>query len=114
MSELQSSADVNVLVAKKLVDWMKSNPALDTQMKLAIASGVGQTTIGRILKSEVSPTLESVTKICAAFGKEVGELISVPSKSSINYDTKAYAKLPEYEKARVEAFIKVVLQQHYS
>lgn len=51
-----------------------SRPHLQTQPALAKASGVGQSTVGRILRGEVSPGSDSLRRIADAFGVDVGAL----------------------------------------
>lgn len=106
MNATRKRPDLTVVVSSRLAEWMKNNPNLETQKKLAENSGVGQTTIGRILSGSVSPTLDSLEKICRSFNKDVTDLVALPDTGSIDYDKKAYAKLPDYEKVRVEGFIK--------
>lgn len=58
------------LVARRLKALMAHRQDLDTQGKLAKKSGVGQTTIGRILRSEVDAGIGTLSEIAAAFGVE--------------------------------------------
>src|SRR5258708_6716274 len=103
-------------IRKQLSDnlkiWMRDRPDLDTQMKIAHASGVGQTTIGRIINCTVSATVDSLESIAAAFGRQPGELLLGDSDTRVKYDMKRYARLPDYEKIRVEAFINHVLSDY--
>lgn len=112
MSGARKRPDLTVLVADRLKDWMRDNPALDTQKKLAEFAGVGQTTVSRLLKKQVSPTLDVLDRICIAFGRDTEELIALPNAASIHYDRAAYAKLPDYEKVRVEGFIRHAIEQY--
>ncbi len=97
--------------AANLVRLMAVRPDLDTQVKVADHSGVAQTTVGRILRGAVSPTLENVESIANAFGKTVGEMIdsAYNSAAEIAYDRVRYSKLPKEEKARVESYIEHVI-----
>ncbi len=112
MNGARKRPDLTVIVSSRLAEWMKNSMNLDTQKKLADQSGVGQTTIGRILNGGVSPTLDSLERISVAFGKEVTDLVALPDTGSIDYDKKAYSKLPDYEKVRVEGFIKHAIAQY--
>lgn len=49
---------------------------LDTQMKLAARSGVGQSTIARILASDTAATLDSLEAIAGAFGLPPAALLT--------------------------------------
>lgn len=102
------------MVAQRLTEWMAQRIDLDTQVKVAERSGIGQSSVQRILNGEVNPTLSVLDQIASAFGKEAAELICQPDESSINYDRPAYKALPEYEKVRVEAFIKHAITQYSS
>lgn len=63
-------------IATNLRRWMKATPALSSQPRVAEKSGVGQTTIGRILRQEVSATVEVLSAIAGAFGRTTAELTS--------------------------------------
>lgn len=53
---------------------MSARPEVGTQPALAARTGIGQTTIGRILRSEVSTSGEKLQKIAAAFNISVDDL----------------------------------------
>lgn len=91
---------------------MHGTPRLDTQVKLAKASGLGQTTIGRILNCKVAATIDALQQIAAAFGREAGELLMSPEMARVNYDVARYSKLPVYERVRVDAFVAEVIKEH--
>lgn len=109
-----SKAAAGKVFAANLVRLMAVRPDLDTQVKVAQASGVAQTTVGRILRGTVSPTLDNVETIAAAFGKTVGEMIdsTFSSAAEIAYDRVRYAKLPREEKSRVESYIEHILREY--
>lgn len=109
-SSPKSVHEIQRILAKNLKEWMHKTPWLETQMKLHEASGLSQTTIGRILSCQLAPTIVRVERVAACFGRTAGELLQSDSGAVINYDAKRYSKLPDYEKARIEAFIKHVLQ----
>jgi len=102
------------IFAANLVRLMAVRPDLDTQLKVADKSGVAQSTVGRILRGTVSPTLENVEAIAHAFGKAPGEMIGsgYNSAAEIVYDRVRYAKLPKEEKLRVESYIEHALREH--
>lgn len=91
---------------------MNSTPALDSQVKVGKAANVGQTTVSRILNGSVPATLDVLDAIAKAFGRDVSDLLSSQPETKINYDPKKFARLPDYEKVRVEAFIEHVLREY--
>jgi transcriptional regulator with XRE-family HTH domain len=73
----------NVL-AENLRILMERNPGLDSQPKLASKSGIGQSTIGRILRAEVSTTIDIVEAIANVFGLTAAEILT-PRTSSVGH-----------------------------
>lgn len=66
--------DIRHVIARRLGFLMSCTPSLDTQMKLAARTGIGQTTIGRIRRGEVNATADNIKRIADAFGTPVGYL----------------------------------------
>lgn len=62
------------IVAERLSGLMKTFPQLNTQPKLAKRSGVGQTTIGRILRGEVDANSKTLEALATPFGVPIGYL----------------------------------------
>jgi transcriptional regulator with XRE-family HTH domain len=54
---------------------MEADRQLHSQPRLAAASRVAQTSIGRILRGEQSPTLDMVHKLATAFGLEAWQML---------------------------------------
>ena len=54
---------------------MEADRQLQSQPRLAAASRVAQTSIGRILRGEQSPTLDVVHKLAHAFGLEAWQML---------------------------------------
>ena len=106
------SADIRKDVAANLKEWMRADQNLDTQVKVSVASGVGQTTVSRILKGTTAATADVLDAIARAFGKDPGDLLTARTEHKIQYDVSKVKRLPEYEKARIEAFIKHVLVEY--
>jgi transcriptional regulator with XRE-family HTH domain len=106
---------VGALFAKRLKDLMAVRPDLDTQVKLASAAHMSQTTVGRILNQKVSPTLEHVASIADAFGLTIGQMIAqdVDGKNELRYDRKAFAALTPPQKKSIESLIEHNIQ-HYA
>lgn len=98
---------IGALFAKRLKDLMAVRPDLDTQVKLAAATQMSQTTIGRILNKKVSPTLEHVGSIADAFGLTVGEVIGqeIDKKAELHYERKLFAVLQPDQKQSIESLV---------
>lgn len=63
-------------IGERLRKLMKNTPHLSTQMAIAKRAGIGQTTVGRILRGEVDPSAENMRKIADAFGTTVEYLLT--------------------------------------
>lgn len=63
------------LFRENLRRLMEADRQLHSQKRLASASRVAQTSIGRILRGEQSPTLDVVHKLGAAFGLEAWQML---------------------------------------
>lgn len=73
------------IVAENLAAWMRSDTNLSSQPKLAAKSKVGQTTIGRILRKEVSASSENLRAIAEAFGRTLADLTSeIPTDANVS------------------------------
>jgi SOS-response transcriptional repressor LexA len=73
---MKTNRNLDKLIALNIKHLMDAAPNLRSQPKLAAKSGVGQTTIGRILRAEVSPTTESLAGIADAFNISVQQLMN--------------------------------------
>jgi hypothetical protein len=105
------SADIRKVVAENLKAWMRADPNLDTQVKVSAASKVGQTTVSRILLGTTAATADVLDAIAKAFRRDAGDLFADNRAAKVQYDSGKFARLPDYEKARIEAFIKHVLTE---
>lgn len=63
------------IVAANLKRLMDSSTNLRTQAQVSARSGVGQTTIGRILRAEVDARSDSLAALARAFGKSDYDLL---------------------------------------
>lgn len=99
-------------VAENLKNWMRATPHLDTQVKVSAASGVAQTTVSRILLGSTPATADILDAIAKAFRRDPGDLLTNNSDVKVQYDPAKFAQLPDYEKVRIEAFIKHVLKEY--
>ena len=104
-------ADIRDLIAENLKAWMRADPNLDTQVKVSAASKVGQTTVSRILLGTTAATVDVLDAIAKTFRRNPGELFTKDRTTKIHYDMERFADLPDYEKERIEAFIKHVLAE---
>ncbi|WGL97373.1 helix-turn-helix transcriptional regulator [Arsenophonus sp. aPb] len=90
-----------------MVDGIKS------QTKLSIKSGLGQSTINRIIKNEASATIDSLEAIANALGRKPYELLIPPNdKDILQYDHKKYAELPWSEKEKINDFIEFIINKY--
>lgn len=69
------------ILANRLRSLMAAREDLSTQVKLANKAGVSQSTIGRILSTEVHTSLDVIEAIAEAFGVHPLSLISEPLDS---------------------------------
>ena len=100
-------------LAERLNALMFRYKHLDTQAKLAAASGVAQTTVGRILRCDTSATLDNIEAIANAFGIDVTELFARPEQSnSLSLALDQAVRLPEPERLRISSFIDYTLREY--
>jgi transcriptional regulator with XRE-family HTH domain len=99
-------------VAANLKSWMRANPNLDTQVKVSTASGVAQATVSRILLGTTPATADILDAIAKAFRRDPGDLLTSNADAKVQYDPARFASLPDYEKVRIQAFIKHVLSEY--
>lgn len=92
-------------LAKRLRELMDLRPDLDTQTKVANKSGLGQSTVQRILNDQQSPTVDVVESLAKAFGVSPIELI-IENRNDVKL-LAALSKLDEQEKLRVLSYIEV-------
>lgn len=95
--------DIREHLARRLRELMDSRPDLDTQTKVANRSGVGQSTIQRLLAQEQSATIDMLDKIAAPFGLKPWELL-LPDMADAKL-VRAFGKLAESDKNRILAFM---------
>lgn len=101
------------ILADNLAAIMESRPGLDTQAALAARSGINQTTIGRVLRTEVSITLDSLEAIADALGVSASVLVQNVKDCgapSIYLDSRL-ASLSQSEAAQISAFIEFTINK---
>jgi transcriptional regulator with XRE-family HTH domain len=92
---------------------MKTSEDLKTQVAVSRRSGLAQTTISRILRADTDVCTDNLFRIAAAFHREAADLLRAdPRASLIAYEQDRYARLPVWERARIEAFIASVIAEH--
>lgn len=72
MAKLKHAA--NELLSQNLQLLMKLRPELGSQMQLAKKTGVSQSTIGRILRGEVTPSVDAIMSIAREFDVSLSDL----------------------------------------
>lgn len=77
---------INIFIANRLVELMEKTDGLETLTSLAEKSGVSYGTIQRMRSaSDVSQSIENVSKVASAFGLTVSEFMSEePVQSETN------------------------------
>ena len=73
--ELLNALKQREIIAERLRALMRSRPDLDTQVKLARRAGVSQSTVGRTLSCETSPSADSLLDIARALGTTPAALL---------------------------------------
>ena len=68
-------SQLTALFVKNLAALMRADGALSSQNGLASASKVPQSTIGRLLRGEQSPTLDMVERLARAFDLEPWQML---------------------------------------
>jgi transcriptional regulator with XRE-family HTH domain len=76
-------------VAYNLDKLMRETPSLDTQQKLARRSGVGQSSIGRIRRGEISTTVDTLDALALAFGLTAADLLQDPEEFAVKAESAA-------------------------
>lgn len=83
MAKIKSLPDPKI--AARLNILMKRSKTLNGQEAIAAKAGVGQTTVGRILRGEVSSSINTYEAICRAFGVPENTLTSpLPEYDPLN------------------------------
>lgn len=95
--------DIRNNLANRLRELMDARPDLDTQTKVANRSGVGQSTIQRLLAQEQSATIDMLDKIARPFGLMPWELL-LPDLEDAKL-IRGFGKLSGSDKQRILAFM---------
>jgi transcriptional regulator with XRE-family HTH domain len=101
------------VVAATLAAWMRAKPALDTQMKVAKAAGLAQSSIGRVLRGQTGITLDNLEAIASAFERDPADLLMGRIEPIEDPALPDYINnLPAPERNKITAFIQFTLQQY--
>lgn len=97
-------ADISMRAAKRLDDLMSNTPGMDTAMKVearvraVTKRSVGHSTIRRIRRGLVNPTISNLHDIALAFGLHAYDLLR-DDENKVQEPSAAYlARSPTYEK----------------
>lgn len=74
---------VSEVLAANVKSLLDTHGTINTQAKLAQKSGIGQSSISRILRTDTQATTETIEAIARAFGVTTGQLMS-PSLGTTN------------------------------
>lgn len=94
-------------VAEALRAWMKARPDLDTQVKVSEKTGIGQSSISRILRARTGTNIDNLDAIAQAFGRDPVEMLS----PGMSVALQKVGALPEAEQSKIVAFIEFTLAQ---
>ncbi|HBC5015963.1 MULTISPECIES: helix-turn-helix domain-containing protein [Enterobacterales] len=105
--------EIGKIISDNITTFMLKD-GIKSRVKLAIDSGLAQSTVNRIINCEASATAESIDAIAKAMDRQAYELL-IPknNKSDINYDRKLYARLPASEQSAIENFIEFIINKHH-
>lgn len=96
------------VLAARIRELMDARATLDTQVKLAEKSGVGQSTIQRILAQEASATVDTVEAIAQAFG--VAPVVLLSDSHRDERLLSLWCQLNETDKSRMLSFAQVAIE----
>lgn len=77
----EQSNMIRSILAQNVAQLMKLHKSCSTQMQLSKKSGIGQSTIGRILRSDVDAGVETIERLAMAFRVEPYTLLVDPNKT---------------------------------
>lgn len=97
-------------VARQLELAMKESADLKSQAALARRSGIGQTTIGRILRCEVDAQIDTLNTLAKSLGKNVSDFTGGAYHSQINEKAAPY-QANTYQAAQISKAQKALLER---
>ncbi len=102
---------LRLIFANRVDEVMRRSANMDTQMGLAKASKIGQTTIGRILRCESPATLDTVEALAAALNVPPHELLRIREGEHAALPPEVEG-LPEDAKERIRAFVDFTIREY--
>ncbi|MDP9587186.1 helix-turn-helix domain-containing protein [Burkholderia ambifaria] len=101
------------ILARNIRRHMAANEDIRTQVQLAKAAGVAQSSVARVLKGDVDTQLFVIEAIAAAIGVPPGSLLMDDDveQELLRFNRSLVAALPPSEKAKIESYIEFVLSQ---
>ncbi|KAB0686534.1 helix-turn-helix domain-containing protein [Burkholderia territorii] len=101
------------ILARNIRRHMEANEHIRTQVQLAKAAGVAQSSIARVLKGEVDTQLFVIEAIADAIGVPPGSLLvhDEAEQGILRFNRSLVAALPSSERAKIESYIEFVLSQ---
>lgn len=88
------SMSVEKTLAQNLDLLMSARPEFNSQLKLSRASGVGQTTVGRIRRADGAATIDNVEKLAKVFHLRAFELLDPALRARLGHaDPEAQASM---------------------
>ncbi|WP_244103686.1 helix-turn-helix domain-containing protein [Burkholderia ambifaria] len=101
------------ILARNIRRHMEANEDIRTQVQLAKAAGVAQSSVARVLKGEVDTQLFVIEAIADAIGVPPGSLLTNDEveQELLRFNRSLVAALPPSEKAKIESYIEFVLSQ---
>ncbi|EMN1928321.1 helix-turn-helix transcriptional regulator [Burkholderia ambifaria] len=101
------------ILARNIRRHMAANDDIRTQVQLAKAAGVAQSSVARVLKGDVDTQLFVIEAIAAAIGVPPGSLLMDDDveQELLRFNRSLVAALPPSEKAKIESYIEFVLSQ---
>lgn len=101
------------ILARNVRHYMETCEHIRTQVKLAKAAGLAQSSIARVLKGEIDTQLYVIEALASAIGVPPSALLTddASEQQLLRFDRSLVAALPEAEKAKIESYIEFVLSQ---
>lgn len=101
------------ILARNVRRHMETSEHVRTQVQLAKAAGMAQSSVARVLKGEIDTQLQIIEALADAIGVPPGTLLSDEQSEQqlLRFDRQLVAALPASEKAKIESYIEFVLSQ---
>ncbi|MFL9883099.1 helix-turn-helix transcriptional regulator [Paraburkholderia agricolaris] len=101
---------IRSILAANLRNAMDAHQTLNTQMRLALRSGIAQRTVGRMLSGAVDPQLGHVEAVAEALGVSVTDLLTDHGgEPALRFDRERVAKLSAEDRAKIQTFIEFII-----